>query len=60
MIEWITVEWDDETIPDDGKEVVAMSPTGAAYITSWRPAYNIFFCQGKSEDAYGWKWAYLT
>ena len=60
MIEWITVGWDEETIPDASREVVAMSPDGIAHITNWRTAHNIFCCQGKAEDAYGWKWAYLT
>jgi len=58
MIDWITIDYDDNT-PLPNKEVVAMSPDGTGYITTWRSGYNIFCGQGKGEDSSGWKWVYL-
>ena len=45
-----------EQEPPNGVEVLAKSPLGALYLTSWRPVYNIFTCQGKSESSFDWTW----
>lgn len=58
MIEWTDIDWGDN-VPEENRQVVAMSPDGEAYVTHWRSAYNIFCCQSKTEDSHEWKWAYL-
>jgi hypothetical protein len=46
----------DEQEPPHNIELLAKSPTGTVHLTSWRPAYNIFSCQAKSESSWAWKW----
>ena len=36
--------------------VIAQSPDGTYYLTSWRESYGIFMCQSKGEDTSDWKW----
>ena len=45
----------DET-PPENTQLLAMSPYGVVHITSWRPAYEIFNCQCKSENSQDWQW----
>ena len=52
-VNWIDV--DTQTPPND-IELLAQSLSGGVYLTSWRPSYNIFSCQSKESDTYGWKW----
>lgn len=59
MIDWQIISYDPDSRPKTNRDVVAMSPEGFAHITHWRSAYNVFSCQRKHEDSYGWKWAYL-
>jgi hypothetical protein len=42
--------------PPHNIELLAKSPTGTVHLTSWRPAYNIFTCQAKSESSWNWSW----
>lgn len=46
----------DEQKPPHNVELLAKSPTGTIHLCSWRPAYNIFTCQTKSEESWDWKW----
>ena len=50
---WLYVN--EETPPND-IELLAKAPDGTIYLTSWRPAYDIFCCQCKSESAFNWQW----
>jgi hypothetical protein len=50
---WVKVY--DKTPPDD-VELLAKAPDGTIHLTNWRPAYDIFCCQSKEEDAYDWEW----
>lgn len=43
----------DETPPND-IELLAKSPNGIVHLTYWRPAYDIFTCQCKSESTSYW------
>lgn len=45
-----------EQTPPENVELLAKSPTGCIHLTGWRPAYNIFTCQGKRESSYDWSW----
>lgn len=45
-----------EQTPPINIDLLVKSPTGAVYLTSWRPSYNIFTCQAKTESSYDWKW----
>ena len=45
-----------EQEPPHNTELLAKSPTGTVHICSWRPAYNIFTCQSKSESSWNWSW----
>jgi len=45
--------------PPNDIELLVMSPNGEIHISSWRPAYNIFACQGKEESSNNWKWKVL-
>ena len=45
-----------EQEPPHNTELLAKSPTGTVYLCSWRPAYNIFSCQGKRERSLDWSW----
>lgn len=45
-----------EETPPVNIELLAKSPEGVIHITSWRPAYNIFSCQSKSEGNLDWGW----
>jgi len=42
--------------PPHNTELLAKSPTGTVHLCSWRPAYNIFTCQSKSESSWHWSW----
>ena len=42
--------------PPHDTELLAKSPTGTVHLCSWRPAYNIFTCQAKSESSWDWSW----
>jgi hypothetical protein len=43
-------------IPPNDVELLAKAPNGIIHLTSWRPAYDIFTCQNKTEKTYNWKW----
>jgi len=45
-----------EQEPPHNIELLAKSPTGVVHLCSWRPAYNIFTCQHKSENSWDWSW----
>ena len=45
-----------EQEPPHNTELLAKSPTGVIHLCSWRPAYNIFTCQNKSESSWDWSW----
>jgi hypothetical protein len=45
-----------EQEPPHNTELLAKSPTGVVHLCSWRPAYNIFTCQAKSESSWDWSW----
>jgi hypothetical protein len=45
-----------EQEPPHNTELLAKSPTGVVHLCSWRPAYNIFTCQSKSESSWDWSW----
>jgi len=45
-----------EQEPPHETELLAKSPTGVVHLCSWRPAYNIFTCQAKSESSWDWSW----
>jgi hypothetical protein len=45
----------DEEPPHD-IELIVKAPNGNIHISSWRPAYNIFTCQSKSENSWNWSW----
>jgi hypothetical protein len=45
-----------EQEPPHNTELLAKSPTGVVHLCSWRPAYNIFTCQAKSESSWDWCW----
>lgn len=45
-----------EQEPPHNTELLAKSPTGTVHLCSWRPAYNIFTCQSKSERSWDWSW----
>ena len=50
---WVYVN---QEAPPIGEEILAKAPDGTIYLTNWRPAYDIFSCQCKSESAYDWQW----
>ena len=52
-VNWIYV---DNQTPPNNIELLVMSPSGTHYLTTWRPAYNIFSCQSKGSSTYDWKW----
>jgi len=45
-----------EQEPPHNIELLAKSPTGTIHLCHWRPAYNIFTCQAKSESSWDWSW----
>ena len=45
-----------EQEPPHNTELLAKSPTGTVHLCGWRPAYNIFTCQDKSESSWNWSW----
>ena len=45
-----------EKTPPIHVELLVQSLSGVIHIASWRPAYNIFTCQEKSEESFNWKW----
>ena len=45
-----------EQEPPHNVELLAKSPTGIINLCSWRPSYNIFTCQAKSERSWDWEW----
>ena len=45
-----------EQEPPHDIELLAKSPTGTIHQCHWRPAYNIFTCQSKSESSWDWSW----
>ncbi len=45
-----------EQEPPHDIELLAKSPTGTTHLCNWRPAYNIFTCQDKSESSWDWSW----
>lgn len=45
-----------EQEPPHQVELLVKSPSGLIHLSSWRPAYGIFSCQGKSESSYDWSW----
>ena len=45
-----------EQEPPHNIELLAKSPTDTVHICSWRPAYNIFTGQDKSENSWDWSW----
>jgi hypothetical protein len=45
-----------EKQPPIGEELLVQSPFGINHLASWRPAYNIFTCQNKSDSTLDWKW----
>lgn len=50
---WVYVN---EETPPNNIELLAKAPNGTIHLTSWRPAYDIFCCQCKSESAFNWQW----
>lgn len=45
-----------EQKPPHNIELLAKSPNGVIHLCSWRPAYDIFTCQSKSERSLDWSW----
>jgi hypothetical protein len=45
-----------EQEPPHYVELLAKSPRGIIHLCSWRPSYNIFTCQAKSERSWDWEW----
>ena len=45
-----------EQEPPHNTELLAKSPNGTVHLCSWRPAYDIFTCQTKSESSWDWSW----
>jgi hypothetical protein len=45
-----------EETPPSKVELLVKSPEGVIHIATWRPAYNIFACQGKRESSFDWMW----
>jgi len=50
---WISVG---EQEPPHNVELLVKTPSGSIHLASWRPSYNIFTCQNKSESSYDWQW----
>lgn len=42
--------------PPLNTQVLASDCDGTVYLTTWRPAYNIFTCQYKTDSSLDWKW----
>lgn len=42
--------------PPHDVEILVKSPTGIIHLSHWRPSYNIFTCQDKSDSTDGWSW----
>jgi hypothetical protein len=53
---WISVG---EQEPPHNTELLVKSPSGTLHLCSWRPAYNIFTVQTKSESSYDWQWMHI-
>lgn len=51
--DWINVE---DKQPNPKQHVIAKSPNGETYITTWRPSYQIFSCMCKDDNIDGWQW----
>lgn len=49
--------WDE--LPPENQELLVLSPAGVFHLASWRPAYNIFTCQNKSENSDDWYYTTL-
>jgi len=45
-----------EEFPPIDIDLFVQSPEGIIHLSKWRPAYNIFTCQGKKESSMDWKW----
>lgn len=45
--------------PPHNIEILAKSPSGIVYLSSWRAGYNIFSCQAKTESSIDWKWKHI-
>jgi hypothetical protein len=45
-----------EKEPPHNIELLVKSPSGTIHLCHWRPAYNIFTCQTKSESSWEWSW----
>lgn len=50
---WVYVN--EETPPND-IDLLAKAPDGTIHLTNWRPAYDIFSCQCKSDSTFDWQW----
>ena len=43
--------------PPENTELLIKSPHDGSYnVTNYRPAYEIFTCQEKGDDMYGWEY----
>lgn len=58
MKPYLKSEWKnaEETYPEHNQKVIAKSPDGTTYITTWRPSYQIFSCMCKDDTIDGWEW----
>lgn len=45
-----------DEIPPLNTQVLASDCDGTVYLTTWRPAYNIFTCQYKTDNSLDWQW----
>lgn len=45
-----------EKKPPSNIELLVQNPEGQNYLAHWRKEYNIFSCQAKSQNSFGWKW----
>ena len=55
---YLKSEWKNafEVYPERNQKVIAKSPDGTTYITTWRPSYQIFSCMCKDDSIYDWEW----
>ena len=53
MCDWLYVN---EKEPPINIELLAKDPNGCVHLTSWRPAYDIFCCQNKTDYSDDWQW----
>ena len=45
-----------EQIPPENTELLVKSPNGTLHLCHWRPGYDIFTVQCKSESSFDWEW----